>query len=105
MTRGKLNGNRISNYFINRNFIQCYRNNGGKGQRTATGEHDTNMRYVGVNLSSDGDMAMMIKTIKFTLHPSRIRKGKTESTAPIARSEYAQLYFHKGAGWDERKTD
>lgn len=63
------------------------------------------MHYDIISISSDGDMAMMIKTIKFTLHPSRIRKGKTKSTEPIARSEYAQLYFQKGAGWNERKAD
>lgn len=46
----------------------------------------------------------MIKAIKFTLHPSRVRKGKAESVKPIARSEYAELYFQKGAGWNVGRT-
>lgn len=61
------------------------------------------MCYDGINLSSECDMAM-IKAIKFTLHPSRVRKGKAESVKPIARSEYAELYFQKGAGWNVGRT-
>lgn len=47
---------------------------------------------------------MQWKTIKFTLDPYR-KRSLNSSSKPIQKSEYAQLLFDEGAGWNERKAD
>lgn len=48
----------------------------------------------------------MVKVIKFVCSKnySPYKKPKKEQE-PIKRSNYAQLLFDEGAGWNEQKTD
>lgn len=43
----------------------------------------------------------MVQVIKFSINPSRKKKGVKMPPKPIVRSKYAESLFREGAGWNE----